>query len=104
MPANDKSTSTTSGIKRRTSATHATSKKRSKKGTSKGKLSRSNGATPEHGVSKPDGWDTMNLYKSFLCTPPYLFSFLQTQTDMTVSSERFQLNDTIFVNSQEQEE
>jgi len=66
---NGKSTVSSSGVKRRASSTPSNTKKRVKKGTStKSKISKQNGEVhaPEDIVTKPDGWEDMSLYKSFL--------------------------------------
>jgi hypothetical protein len=66
-PTNGKSTTT--GVKRRAPSAASSDKKRAKQGSvTKSKTSKANGAELEEIKSKPDGWDTMNLYKSFLCT------------------------------------
>ena len=67
---NGKSTVPSSGVKRRASSTQSNAKKKVKKGTSsKSKLSKQNGEVhaQEDIVTKPDGWEDMSLYKSFLC-------------------------------------
>jgi hypothetical protein len=68
---NGKVSSTSTGVKRRANSTSGTAKKKAKKGpTSKTKDVKENGSAEEAYeiiVSKPDGWDKMNLYKSFLC-------------------------------------
>jgi len=65
--------SATSGVKRRASTTSGSAKKRAKK-TPKAKVKegKTNGTDPEQETEpeqdrwKPDGWDQMPLYKSFL--------------------------------------
>lgn len=102
---NGKSSSPASGVKRSASSTSGAAKKRVKKAAAapKPKAADTNGSAAEDSISKPDGWDSMNLYKSFLCKDPF-HCFHPTKPDNIVSNERFELNHTIFVNSQEQPE
>jgi hypothetical protein len=60
------------GVKRQASSTSGSAKKKAKKGgspKSKSVKSKPNGSAEEENepADKPDGWDKMNLYKSFLC-------------------------------------
>ena len=84
--------------KRRAISTSGSAKKRSKKSSSsKPKPTASNGSSKQPTLEFPDGWESMSLYKSFLRT----HAFLCLDSYRVVSNERFELNDTIFVNSLE---
>jgi hypothetical protein len=69
---NGKVSSPPTGVKRQASSTSGSAKKKAKKGgspKSKPIKSKPNGSTEEENDpgDKPDGWEKMNLYKSFLC-------------------------------------